>query len=108
MRRITHWINGKSWEGSADRKGEVTDPALGEVTAQVDFASTAVVNAAVESAQVAFREGESFFGNFLRLLGEPGREAEVHFLRPVAPGGDGRRRLAQSCREQIVQAMMRE
>lgn len=56
---------------------------------------------------VAFAEGESFLGNFLRLLGEPGREAEVHFLEPVLPSADGRRRLAESCREQIVAAMQR-
>ena len=31
---------------------------------------------------VAFAPGESFAANFLRLLGEPGRRAEVHFLEP--------------------------
>jgi 1-acyl-sn-glycerol-3-phosphate acyltransferase len=56
---------------------------------------------------VAFASGESFLGNFLRLLGEPGREAEVHFLIPVQPSEDGRRRLAESCRQQIVAAMQR-
>lgn len=54
---------------------------------------------------VAFAPGESFLGNFLRLLGEPGREAEVHFLRPLQPVAEGRRRLAEACREQIVAAM---
>ncbi len=54
---------------------------------------------------VAFAAGESFLGNFLRLLGEPGRQAEVHFLEPVQPTEDGRRRLAQACRAQIVAAM---
>ncbi|MCK7592249.1 lysophospholipid acyltransferase family protein [Pseudomarimonas salicorniae] len=56
---------------------------------------------------VAFAPGESFLGNFLRLLGEPGRDAEVHFLRPVQPSEDGRRRLAEACRSQIVAAMQR-
>lgn len=55
--------------------------------------------------RVAFQPGESFLGNFLRLLGEPARPAEVHFLRPVQPGEDGRRRLADACRAQIVAAM---
>ena len=32
---------------------------------------------------VAFGPGESFFANFLRLLGEPSREVEVSFLEPV-------------------------
>lgn len=56
---------------------------------------------------VAFAPGESFLGNFLRLLGEPGREAEVHFLEPVLPSVDGRRKLAEACRAQIVAAMQR-
>ena len=54
---------------------------------------------------VAFAEKENFLQNFLRLLGEPARVAEVHFLEPVAPGEDGRRRMAESCRERIVTAM---
>lgn len=54
---------------------------------------------------VAFGERESFFANFVRLLGEPGRVAEVHFLEPVAASEDGRRRMAQTCRERIAAAM---
>lgn len=57
---------------------------------------------------VAFRKGESFFANFLRLLGEPGRLAEVHFLQPILPGeADGRRRIAEIARQRIVEAMAR-
>ena len=54
---------------------------------------------------VAFAAGESFLANFLRLLGEPPRVAEVHFLEPVKPGAEGRRRLAEACRDQIARAM---
>ena len=54
---------------------------------------------------VAFGEKENFLQNFLRLLGEPGRVAEVHFLDPVAAGEDGRRRMAEACRERISAAM---
>jgi 1-acyl-sn-glycerol-3-phosphate acyltransferase len=54
---------------------------------------------------VAFRERENFLQNFLRLLGEPSRPAEVHFLEPVAASEDGRRRMAETCRERIVAAM---
>lgn len=56
---------------------------------------------------VAFAEGEAFLGNFLRLLGEPGRVAEVHFLEPVSPSEDGRRRMADTCRERIDAALAR-
>lgn len=55
---------------------------------------------------VAFREGESFFANFVRLLGEPPRIAEAIFLEPIpAGGGEGRRRIAELARERIVAAM---
>jgi 1-acyl-sn-glycerol-3-phosphate acyltransferase len=55
---------------------------------------------------VAFAPGERFLPNFLRLLGDPPRIAEVHFLAPVAAGADeGRRRLAEACRAQILAAM---
>jgi 1-acyl-sn-glycerol-3-phosphate acyltransferase len=54
---------------------------------------------------VAFARGEKFLGNFLRLLGEPTRWAEVHFLAPVSADEDGRRRMAETCRDRIVAAM---
>lgn len=55
---------------------------------------------------VAFRAGESFVGNFLRLLGEPARTGEVAFLEPIAPGdAAGRRRIAEVARQRIVAAM---
>ncbi|WP_149195125.1 lysophospholipid acyltransferase family protein [Luteimonas suaedae] len=61
---------------------------------------------AAAQTMVAFRERESFVGNFLRLLGEPARSAEVAFLEPIAPGDAiGRRRIAEVARERIVAAM---
>ncbi|WP_242112796.1 lysophospholipid acyltransferase family protein [Luteimonas aquatica] len=55
---------------------------------------------------VAFGPKESFFANFVRLIGEPSREVEVIFLEPVAPDGPGgRRRIAELARERIVAAM---
>jgi 1-acyl-sn-glycerol-3-phosphate acyltransferase len=54
---------------------------------------------------IAFGPAENFLQNFLRVLGEPGRVAEVHFLEPMQPGPDGRRRLAETCRERILEAM---
>ncbi|WMJ71192.1 lysophospholipid acyltransferase family protein [Stenotrophomonas sp. 24(2023)] len=55
---------------------------------------------------VAFGPGESFFANFLRLLGEPARRAEVHFLAPIGSHDlEGRRRIAETSRACIVAAM---
>jgi 1-acyl-sn-glycerol-3-phosphate acyltransferase len=33
--------------------------------------------------------------------------AEVHFLEPVSPSEDGRRRMADACRERIAAALAR-
>lgn len=54
---------------------------------------------------VAFGRGENFLQNFLRLLGEPGRVAEVHFLETIQPGDEGRRQVAEQARKRIVAAM---
>ncbi|WP_026412087.1 CoA-acylating methylmalonate-semialdehyde dehydrogenase [Actinomadura oligospora] len=53
-KHVTHWINGKPFEGSAGRRGEIFDPARGEVAGSVDFASSAEVDAAVAAARDAF------------------------------------------------------
>jgi 1-acyl-sn-glycerol-3-phosphate acyltransferase len=52
-----------------------------------------------------FAKGESFFGNFMRLLGAPALDAEVHFCAPVALSDDGRRRTAEAARLSIVRAL---
>jgi malonate-semialdehyde dehydrogenase (acetylating)/methylmalonate-semialdehyde dehydrogenase len=54
--RVTHWINGQLWQGTAERTGDVFDPATGKVTKQVDFASRAVLDEAVAAAKAAFPE----------------------------------------------------
>jgi len=55
---------------------------------------------------VAFGPRESFFDNFLRLLGEPPRRAEVHFLEPIGSSDlEGRRRIAETSRSRILAAM---
>jgi malonate-semialdehyde dehydrogenase (acetylating) / methylmalonate-semialdehyde dehydrogenase len=53
-KRITHWVEGKPWTGPAARQGEVFDPARGAVSARVDFASEADVDAAVTAASAAW------------------------------------------------------
>lgn len=57
------------------------------------------------AVEVAFRERESFFANFWRLLGNPGCDAEVHFLEPIAPNPDGRRKMSDQARRQIITAL---
>ena len=52
-----------------------------------------------------FREDESFLANFLRLLGEPPMDAEVHFLATVPASAEGRRRMAEQSRERIAAAL---
>jgi len=55
--RITHWIAGRPWTGTADRHGDVYDPATGQVTKTVDFATAADVDSAVAAARAAFEDG---------------------------------------------------
>jgi malonate-semialdehyde dehydrogenase (acetylating)/methylmalonate-semialdehyde dehydrogenase len=47
---INHWIDGKTYEKTAERSGDVFNPATGEVQAKVAFATPSVVDEAVESA----------------------------------------------------------
>ncbi|MCZ4122544.1 CoA-acylating methylmalonate-semialdehyde dehydrogenase [Streptomyces sp. H39-S7] len=53
-KNITHWIAGQAWTGTAERRGDVYDPATGAVTGQVDFASIREVDQAVSAAVEAF------------------------------------------------------
>jgi malonate-semialdehyde dehydrogenase (acetylating)/methylmalonate-semialdehyde dehydrogenase len=50
MKHVTHWIGGKPWDGEAARYGEIYDPATGQVTGRVDFATPAEVDLAVAAA----------------------------------------------------------
>ena len=51
---VQHWKSGAPYEGSGGRFGDVTNPATGEVSGQVAFASEDDVNAVVASAAGAF------------------------------------------------------
>ena len=51
--RITHWISGKPWTGTAERTGDVFDPNTGAVAHTVDFASRSEVDEAVAAASAA-------------------------------------------------------
>ncbi|HWH06787.1 MAG TPA: CoA-acylating methylmalonate-semialdehyde dehydrogenase [Gaiellaceae bacterium] len=52
--RITHWIGGRAVAGTSGRSGAVFNPATGEQTGAVDFATTEEVGAAVAAAKEAF------------------------------------------------------
>ncbi|GAA1896357.1 CoA-acylating methylmalonate-semialdehyde dehydrogenase [Lapillicoccus jejuensis] len=51
--RITHLVGGKPWTGEAERTGQVFNPATGEQTGVVDFASADLVGEVVETARQA-------------------------------------------------------
>ena len=56
MRTVQHWIDGKPWDGTATRTGDVFDPSTGLVQAQVALAGPKEIDAAVQSARQAFEE----------------------------------------------------
>ena len=53
-KHISHWIGGAPWNGAAQRHGDIYDPATGQVSGTVDFASATVVGDAVAAAAKAF------------------------------------------------------
>ena len=55
-KHVTHWINGQEWSGTAARHGDIYNPATGQVTGTVDFATSAVMDQAVASSKAAFAE----------------------------------------------------
>jgi malonate-semialdehyde dehydrogenase (acetylating)/methylmalonate-semialdehyde dehydrogenase len=54
VREIRHWIGGKEVAGASGRAGDVYDPALGEVSGRVAFASTEEAGRAIAAAHAAF------------------------------------------------------
>ena len=53
MNRISHWVDNAVRPGTSGRTSPVTDPATGQVTAELDLATTAEVDAVVASAKAA-------------------------------------------------------
>ena len=51
---IGHYINGTVVSGKSGRRGDIYNPAIGEVIRQVDFASAEELQAAVDAARAAF------------------------------------------------------
>jgi malonate-semialdehyde dehydrogenase (acetylating)/methylmalonate-semialdehyde dehydrogenase len=87
VKPIHHWIGGKSVEGRSGRSGPVWNPATGEQTGAVDFATVEELDAAVQTAKEAFktwrsvslsRRAELFFR--IRELVHDHREDIARFL----------------------------
>jgi malonate-semialdehyde dehydrogenase (acetylating)/methylmalonate-semialdehyde dehydrogenase len=54
-KHVSHWIGGKPWTGTVSgTSGDIYNPATGQVTGTVDFATGAEVDAAVRAAADAF------------------------------------------------------
>ena len=84
---IHHWIGGKSVPGKSGRSGPVYNPATGEQTGAVDFATVEEIDAAVATAKETFatwrtvslaRRAEVFFR--IRELVHQHREDIARFL----------------------------
>jgi malonate-semialdehyde dehydrogenase (acetylating) / methylmalonate-semialdehyde dehydrogenase len=56
---VANWINGKPVAATSGRAGTVTNPATGEIIAEVGFASADDVDRAVGAARVAFADWRS-------------------------------------------------
>jgi malonate-semialdehyde dehydrogenase (acetylating)/methylmalonate-semialdehyde dehydrogenase len=54
VKPINHWIGGKAVAGESGRSGPVYNPATGEQTGAVDFASVEEIDAAVQAAKRAY------------------------------------------------------
>jgi malonate-semialdehyde dehydrogenase (acetylating)/methylmalonate-semialdehyde dehydrogenase len=85
--RINHWIGGRAVAGESGRSGPVYNPATGEQTGAVDFASVEEVGRAVAAAKEAFpawratslsRKSEILFR--IRRLVDEHREDLARFL----------------------------
>ena len=66
---ISHYINGAHYSKAAERTGEIFNPATGEVTAHVSFATPAVLDEAVASAtQAAVEWGKTSLTKRVQVL----------------------------------------
>jgi malonate-semialdehyde dehydrogenase (acetylating)/methylmalonate-semialdehyde dehydrogenase len=54
VKRISHWIGGQAVAGESGRSGPVYNPATGQQTGAVDFATPEEVDSAVQTAKEAF------------------------------------------------------
>src|SRR6478672_9540548 len=70
MKTLTHFIAGEPLKGTSGRSGPVFNPATGEITARVPFASPEELRRAVDAATKVFPEWSAL---------NPQRRARVMF-----------------------------
>lgn len=56
MNHVMHWISGELSTEKAGRHGDIYNPATGEISGSVDFATPETIDRAVQVAQRAFNE----------------------------------------------------
>src|SRR3954468_19122047 len=87
VKPINHWISGSAYAGRSGRTGQVFNPATGEQSGAVDFATVEEVDKAVQAAKAAFpawralslaKRAELFFA--IRELFHARREEIATFL----------------------------
>src|SRR3954465_6874400 len=87
VKPINHWISGSAYAGQSGRTGPVFNPATGEQSGAVDFASVEEVDRAVQAAKPALpawralsraKRAELFFA--IRELFHDQREELARFL----------------------------
>ena len=54
MNLIQHFIDGKVYAGSSNKKGKIFNPATGKQESEVIFGSKSDLDLAVEKAKIAF------------------------------------------------------
>jgi malonate-semialdehyde dehydrogenase (acetylating)/methylmalonate-semialdehyde dehydrogenase len=59
VKQISHWIGGRSVDGTSGRQSPVYNPATGRQTGEVDLATVEEVDAAVQAAKQAFESWRS-------------------------------------------------
>jgi malonate-semialdehyde dehydrogenase (acetylating)/methylmalonate-semialdehyde dehydrogenase len=89
VKRISHWIGGRSVAGESGRSGPVYNPATGRKAGEVDLATVEEVDRAVQAAKEAFpawralslsKRTELFF-RIRQLLDENREEIAKHLTR---------------------------
>ena len=64
MKKINHFIDGKIYSDKKARLGKIFNPAIGEQIAEVELASKATVEMAIESSAKAYFKMVKNYSNY--------------------------------------------